>query len=172
MLAIVTSCAQGSTDTDADGGAGVTVGTDGGQQGTDAGTAGEGGTTVNPAGDTGGGGPDPVADGGGSGNEDSGATDDAGEDTGIVGAPDAGGVDSGGGGTDAGSVVPTTCAQADQSAGCCVGNELYYCQSPTSSMTIKACTGGQVCGWDSKYYDCVAAPGGPDPTGTYPINCK
>lgn len=74
--------------------------------------------------------------------------------------------DSGGSGT-----APTTCTEADGKIGCCDGNVLYYC---SSSLTSKKCSGSDVCGWDksSSYYGCVAAPGGADPSGTYPLACK
>jgi hypothetical protein len=73
-------------------------------------------------------------------------------------------------GTD--SEIPTTCTEADNAAGCCVGNVVYYCESTT--LETKTCSGSDVCGWDSTkgYYYCVAPPGGADPSGTYPIACK
>ncbi len=39
------------------------------------------------------------------------------------------------------------------------------------SMT---CGAAQVCGWNAAngYYDCVAPPGGADPSGTYPEACQ
>jgi hypothetical protein len=79
--------------------------------------------------------------------------------------PDAG--DSG-----VGAVAPTTCAQADEKVGCCVGNDLYYCKG-TTSVTSKTCAGGDVCGWlpSEGYYDCVAPPGNADPSGTHSIVC-
>jgi hypothetical protein len=75
--------------------------------------------------------------------------------------------DSGGSGK-----APKTCTEADSKVGCCDGNVLYYCE--TSTVTSKKCTGSDVCGWDStsSYYGCVAAPGGADPSGTYPLTCK
>jgi hypothetical protein len=75
----------------------------------------------------------------------------------------------GGSAPDSGS-VPTTCVEANEKAGCCVDEVLYYC-SP--SLTSKACMDGKVCGWDTShgYYDCVDAPGA-DPSGTYPLGCK
>jgi hypothetical protein len=70
------------------------------------------------------------------------------------------------------SVIPTTCTEADNAVGCCAGNVLYYCM--TTTLATKTCTGSEVCGWDSSkgYYDCVAAPGGADPSGTYPLACE
>ncbi len=57
--------------------------------------------------------------------------------------------------------------------GCCANNTAYYCNG-TTTPTAKACTGTKVCGWDTSasYYDCVAAPGGADPSGTNPIACQ
>jgi hypothetical protein len=78
-------------------------------------------------------------------------------------------------GSDSG-VIPTTCAQADTSYGCCAGNVLYYCATSTpTTLTMKACTGTtSACGWDTSkgYYNCVAPPGTADPGGTYPIACE
>ena len=70
------------------------------------------------------------------------------------------------------ATVPTTCAEANMTIGCCAGNVLYYCK--TTTLTSKACTGTTVCGWNatSSYYGCVAAPGGADPSGTNPLACK
>jgi hypothetical protein len=87
---------------------------------------------------------------------------DAGSDTGVD-APEEAGPDSS---------VPTTCTEADDTIGCCDGKDLYYCK--TTTVTKKACTGSDVCGWDSKadYYDCVDPPGGADPSGKHPIACK
>jgi hypothetical protein len=72
---------------------------------------------------------------------------------------------------DTSSAVPTTCAQADMAFGCCAVGVLYYCVGSVTSMT---CTGNTVCGWSAtkNYYDCVAPPGGADPSGTYPIACQ
>jgi hypothetical protein len=38
----------------------------------------------------------------------------------------------------------------------------------------QTCTPGTVCGWNATqgYYDCVAPPGGADPSNTYPILCQ
>ncbi len=79
---------------------------------------------------------------------------------------DAGAFDGGGGGS-----VPATCAAADDKIGCCDGNTVYWCSS--GSVSSKSCSSGEVCGWDTSksYYGCVAAPGGADPTGTYPLGC-
>jgi len=67
---------------------------------------------------------------------------------------------------------PLSCAQADNGFGCCVGNSLYYCVA--NAITLQACAGGTVCGWNAtaNYYDCVAPPGGADPSGTYAIQCS
>ena len=69
------------------------------------------------------------------------------------------------------TTVPTTCAGADNATGCCAGNTLYYCLTTVTSMP---CTGNKVCGWSSasNFYDCVAPPGGPDPSGISPIGCQ
>jgi hypothetical protein len=49
---------------------------------------------------------------------------------------------------------------------------LYYCDN-TMKLQSQTCTGGTVCGWSAAngYYDCVAAPGGADPSGTSPMAC-
>jgi hypothetical protein len=107
------------------------------------------------------------------------ATD--GEEAGVDGAAtDSGEADvatdagDGGGGTDTGTgQIPSTCAQADDSIGCCGPNgALYYCSS--SSLTSKTCTGGKVCGWSvaNGYYGCVTGPAMPDPGGVHPITCQ
>jgi hypothetical protein len=68
--------------------------------------------------------------------------------------------------------VPTTCAEADETVGCCAGDVLYYCK--TTTLTSKTCSGTDVCGWSTTYsdYGCVAPPGGADPSGTYPLACE
>jgi hypothetical protein len=79
----------------------------------------------------------------------------------------------GGGGGGAPSKVPSSCAEADDSIGCCGPDDvLYYC-APSEPPTAKPCTGGLVCGWDDfdGYYDCVLPPGGSDPLGYFPITC-
>jgi hypothetical protein len=100
--------------------------------------------------------------------------DDAPEDSGVDGPPDTG-VDGGkdaSADTGADSSVPTTCAEADDTIGCCVGDVLYYCKSKT--LTQQTCKSTKVCGWNAteEYYACVAPPGGADPSGKYPIACK
>jgi hypothetical protein len=100
-----------------------------------------------------------------------------GADTGNGAGEDAG-VDASIPGDDAGSdgsvvsTIPATCAEAHQATGCCVGNVLYYCNS--GPLSKKACTGAEVCGWRAgkSWYDCVAAPGVPDPSGANPMACK
>jgi hypothetical protein len=59
----------------------------------------------------------------------------------------------------------------DGPIGCCEGGELHYCN--TTKVVNKTCSGGEVCGWNATggYYDCVTAPGGTDPSGTYSITC-
>jgi hypothetical protein len=87
--------------------------------------------------------------------------------------PDSGVIDSGHDSASTGA--PATCAQAYGSVGCCASSVLYYCAaSAPTTLKSTACTGGKVCGWDSakSYYDCVAAPGGPDPSGANPIACQ
>ncbi len=66
------------------------------------------------------------------------------------------------------------CAQVDPPYGCCVGNDLYYCETAASAVTTKACTGADVCGWSASQsiYDCVPPPSAPDPSGTHPIACE
>jgi hypothetical protein len=75
-------------------------------------------------------------------------------------------------GTSSGGTAPTNCTEADGAAGCCLGSTLYYCKSGSTTVTPKACTGGNVCGWNSTkdYYDCVTSAD-PDPSGTYPRSC-
>jgi hypothetical protein len=56
--------------------------------------------------------------------------------------------------------------------GCCdASGILHYCSSGT--MKNVTCTSGNVCGWNAtkSYYGCVAPPGGPDPSNTYPEAC-
>jgi hypothetical protein len=77
------------------------------------------------------------------------------------------------GGSSGGGDVPTTCAQADHGTGCCTpAGVLYYC---TTQVTVyeKTCAAGTVCGWNGtgSYYDCVAPPGGADPSNAYPLLC-
>jgi hypothetical protein len=103
-------------------------------------------------------------------------------DSGHAGGPDSATVDSGS--VDSGSHgeadsstggVPTTCAQANESFGCCdPAGVLFYCQTGSTSLVKKSCTGTKVCGWDStsSYYNCVAAPGGDDPSGTHAMACQ
>jgi hypothetical protein len=58
--------------------------------------------------------------------------------------------------------------------GCCTAaGVLYYCDS-SNVVTKQACAAGTVCGWNAtaSYYDCVAPPGGSDPSNTYPILCQ
>jgi len=68
--------------------------------------------------------------------------------------------------------IPTTCSEADDTTGCCVGDTRYYCGSGGTVETQDCTTTGKVCGWSTTYegYHCVAAPGGSDPDGT-PIAC-
>jgi hypothetical protein len=168
LLAVAASCANGvgATDDDPD----ALPGVDAGTVSVDAG--GVESQTPEPGGKDAGSGSNAKPDAGGSGSEGAGGAEDAGSSGDDASAPsqDAG-VDSSGG-TGAGSAVPTTCGGADQKAGCCVGNDLYYCDGSTT-VSKKSCTSGKVCGWDSseKYYDCVASPG-VDPSGTYPIACQ
>jgi hypothetical protein len=92
------------------------------------------------------------------------------------GATSGGGTTTGGGTTGAGGStggVPTTCAEANNDVGCCdPSGVLHYC---TQQMTVadQPCTGGTVCGWDPTHgwYDCVAPPGGADPSNQNPIAC-
>jgi hypothetical protein len=59
-----------------------------------------------------------------------------------------------------GSGGPTTCADANGSTGCCIGNTEYYCASGSTTPTSKACTGSEVCTWNStkSYYGCGTGP--------------
>jgi hypothetical protein len=90
-----------------------------------------------------------------------------------VGTGGSGGSQSGAGGHSSGT-APTSCAQAGGYAGCCLGNTSYYCQTGSTTVTMKACPSGQVCGWNASksYYSCVAPPGGADPSNMYPIACQ
>ena len=167
-LVVAASCAQGSADNAVDGGGTVAPGDAGGQSNVEGGA--DTGAT-NPVGNDSAP-PDPGNDSGPP-SDDSGAAGpdaaDAGEDSGPSGK-DAG-KDSGGG-TDAGPVIPTDCSQAYQTYGCCAGNVLYYCLTPTSTLTTRACTSGKVCGWDSAgpFYNCVSPPA--TSGAGHPIVCK
>ena len=88
-------------------------------------------------------------------------------------ASGAGGDGAAHGGSSGGGDVPTTCAQADHGTGCCTpAGILYYC---TTQATVyeKTCAAGTVCGWNgtSGDYDCVAPPGGADPSSAHPLLC-
>jgi hypothetical protein len=74
-----------------------------------------------------------------------------------------------------GGVAPTTCAETNGSVGCCDGSgAFYYCSAGSTSVRKTTCTSGKVCGWNTsdKYYGCVDAPGGADPSNTYPMECN
>jgi hypothetical protein len=61
----------------------------------------------------------------------------------------------------------------DWGVGCCdAQGVLQYCDV-NLNVDAQVCTCGSVCGWNAAagYYDCVPAPGGVDPSGTYPIAC-
>jgi hypothetical protein len=94
---------------------------------------------------------------------------DAGNDASSDAGPDAASTEAGVGA----GAVPTTCQQADNTVGCCVGDVLYFC-SAGMNVTQQACATGTVCGWNAAgpYYDCVMLPGGSDPSKTYPIACQ
>jgi hypothetical protein len=70
--------------------------------------------------------------------------------------------------------VPTSCSQVNYEIGCCVNNTLYWCDDFGDGYE-GTCKGGTVCGWDPNDdppgYDCVASPGGADPSGEYPQYC-
>ncbi len=77
--------------------------------------------------------------------------------------------------------IPTTCAQADRTVGCCGPNGTnYYCDTATSTtVESEACPADAPCGWgyDSDgqgLYGCVtgATMSTADPAGTYPIACQ
>jgi hypothetical protein len=62
---------------------------------------------------------------------------------------------------------------ADGEVGCCgPSGNLYFCNA-MKQLFEQFCTGTDVCGWSSLegFYDCVPAPGGADPSGTYPLVC-
>ena len=69
--------------------------------------------------------------------------------------------------------APTSCAQADNQVGCCSGEVLYYCGNAGGPVKTVTCSAGTVCGWNATDgdYDCVAPPGGVDPSRMYPIAC-
>ena len=172
-FAVAGGCAQGTTDevsgpataaTSTDAGVGTAAADSGsGDQapiGNDSGSIGassDSGSTVG------------VLDTGTSADANGGAGDDAGVDSGVD--PNVPSDDAGTDGSIA-ATIPTTCAEAYQQTGCCVGSVLYYCNS--GPVSKKTCTGTQVCGWSGSksWYDCVGAPGGPDPSGTHPMACK
>jgi len=131
--------------------------------------------------DTGAGGP-AEADGSPTPIDSGSVADTGGVDSGHAGGPDSATVDSAsvdsgshGAADSSSNGVPTTCAQANESFGCCdPAGVLFYCQTGSTTLVKKSCTGGKVCGWDSTstYYNCVAAPGGDDPSGTHAIACQ
>ena len=80
------------------------------------------------------------------------------------GAGGAGGSSSGGG---------YTCSDVDNGVGCCdPSGKLWFCDV-NDQLYEGFCPHGTVCGWNAQqgYYDCVAQPGGADPSGTYPLAC-
>jgi hypothetical protein len=170
-LAIGAACAQGSSDTSSS-----PIGTlpDGGSFALEGGDL-DSGNSIRLSTDSGTPPGDDTNDSGGPVGDDDGAApgdDDAssGEDSGNVTPVDAG-HDSGS--PPPVSVVPTTCSGADEGVGCCVGNQLYYCNE-LDEVHETSCKNGEVCGWDvsNKYYGCVASPGGTDPSGVHSIACK
>ena len=68
--------------------------------------------------------------------------------------------------------VPTDCAQADGTVGCCTSTGvLYYCDS-TNQLLHLTCPSDMPCGWDGQQmYQCVTPPGGADPSQNYPLLC-
>jgi len=83
---------------------------------------------------------------------------------------------SGTGTVDAGSVIPTTCAEANGNIGCCGPNgKEYYCSSSSTTVKALTCTSGKVCSWNasSKYYGCeTGTVSKADPSGANPLACK
>jgi hypothetical protein len=77
--------------------------------------------------------------------------------------------------TDASTGVsaPTTCTEADQGIGCCVGSTNYFCDNDGVTVGMTPCATGTVCGWSATndYYECVPPPATSDPLGTSPIAC-
>jgi hypothetical protein len=104
-----------------------------GKAGGSGGSAGSGGS----GGSGGEGGTGGIGGSGGSGGfgDDGGASEDAGDD---------GGGGSGGSGGSGGM----TCAEVDNSVGCCSGGEVYYCNS-AMSVVSETCAAGTVCGWNA-----------------------
>jgi hypothetical protein len=77
----------------------------------------------------------------------------------------------GAGGSSSGGLY--TCPDVDFGVGCCdAGGKLFFCDVH-GQVYEGICEGGSVCGWsaDEGFYDCVAPPGGADPSGTYPLAC-
>lgn len=88
------------------------------------------------------------------------------------GATSGSGLGTTGSGSGGGNITPSTCAQANDVVGCCdPSGVLYYCDA--GSLATISCTSGTVCGWNAAqaYYDCVASPGGADPTNQNPMAC-
>jgi hypothetical protein len=69
--------------------------------------------------------------------------------------------------------TPLTCEGADGGTGCCDANGVLWFCDTMQMLYEQPCMGGTVCGWNAfhGYYDCVAPPGGADPSDTYPIAC-
>lgn len=82
---------------------------------------------------------------------------------------------TGTGGKASGNIIPTSCSQAHDAAGCCgPDGKDYYCAAGSTTVTAKSCKSGTKCGWSSSksYYDCVSSGGGAkDPSGANPITC-
>jgi hypothetical protein len=75
--------------------------------------------------------------------------------------------------TSASSGGPITCDSVDGAVGCCDSTGvLHYCDT-LLEVVDQTCADVEVCGWDpfNGWYDCVLPPGGPDPSGSYPLSC-
>jgi hypothetical protein len=89
----------------------------------------------------------------------------------LVGTFDCIGTGSGSSSSSSGGSGAPTCAEANGSAGCCVGNTEYYCSSGT--VKSETCTGSEVCTWSStkSYYTCGAGPA-MGQNGGAPLECQ
>jgi hypothetical protein len=76
--------------------------------------------------------------------------------------------------------IPTTCAEANNSFGCCLNGVEYYCGGDAGTVSSKTCSSvvtdagvTLTCGWNSAkgYYGCVSPPAMADPSGAEPLAC-
>jgi hypothetical protein len=91
----------------------------------------------------------------------SGAGTDAGTGTGSGVGTDAGTGTGTGSGTGTGAAgIPTTCAEANGTIGCCGSDgKDYYCATGSTTVKATACATGSVCTWNgTKSYGCGSIP--------------